>query len=180
MRDRYTLWRVDAVTKLFCVVWPMLAVGGVIVLKDEPGGLSILLPGLGLIAAVAYLSGPSARVTVSPSEVVVVNPFEVLIVPVSRLRGWDQITGWQQPRLRVEGLARPVPVLAFQLNKTFMTTDTHEQWVRQRMRCIDRAVAEQTSVEGCTDVIRRRRWSTILVVVTVPLLYAAMLLMGRL
>ncbi|MEV0271507.1 hypothetical protein AB0H43_22240 [Hamadaea sp. NPDC050747] len=179
MQDRHTLWRIDSVTRLFFVVWPVLAVGGLILFRNNPAALSILPPGLGLIAAVAYLNGPSARVMIGPGEVVIVNPFERFIVPVGKIRGWDRNSGWQRPHLHVDGLPRPLPVLAFQPNKTIMDADTHELWVTQRMRCIDRAAAEQLSADASAEVVRRLRWSSILVVVAAPLLYAAMLLIGK-
>jgi hypothetical protein len=178
MQDRYTLWRIDSVTRLFFVVWPVLAVGGLILFRNDPGGLSILPPGLGLLAAAAYLSGPSARVIVTPGEVIVVNPFERFVVPVNRIRGWDRNSGWQRPRLHVDGLARPLPVLAFQLNKTIMDAYTHELWATQRMRCIDRA-AEQPSPESSGEVVRRLRWSTILIAGVVALVWVAILLIGK-
>lgn len=175
MQDRYTMWRIDAGTKIFFVVLPAIAIGGAITSRNDPAGL-FLAPGLILLAAMAYLNGPSARVTISPTEVIIVNPFELFIVPVSRIQGWDQITGWQQPRLRVDGLPTPVPVRAFQLNRSLMSTHTYKLWVRERMRCIDRVIAEQLPVRRSADVVHRRRWSTILVIAVMPLLYVAALL----
>ncbi|NUT05793.1 MAG: hypothetical protein HOV76_20170, partial [Hamadaea sp.] len=104
MQDRYTLWRIDSVTRLFFVAWPVLAVGGLILFRNDTGGLSVLLPGLGLVAAAAYLGGPSARVIVTRGEVIIDNPFERFVVPVSRIRGWDRSSGWQRPHLHVDGL----------------------------------------------------------------------------
>lgn len=147
--------------------------------QNDPGALSILPPGLGLLAAVAYLSGPSARVIVRPGEVIIVNPLERIIVPVSRIRGWDRNGGWQRPHLHVDGLPRPVPVLAFHLSKTFMDVHDRELWATQRMRCIDRAAAEPLSHQESTKVVRQLRSSSILIVVAVPLLWAATVLIGR-
>ncbi|MEV6963821.1 hypothetical protein AB0M47_01820 [Hamadaea sp. NPDC051192] len=179
MQDRYTLWRVDSVTRLFFVVWPALAIGGLILFRNDPGALSILPSGLGSLAAAIYLSGPSARVIVAPGEVIIVNPFERYIVPVHRIRGWDRNSGWQRPQLHVDGMYRPLPVQAFHLNKTIMDAYDHELWATQRMQCIDRAAASHPSGEEEAQVVRRLRWSSFLTVIAVALLWAAMLVLGR-
>jgi hypothetical protein len=177
VKDRHTLWRIDTGTKVFVVMWLGLAVF-VIQSNDFPDAWSAIMILLALIP-IGYLAGPSARVIIRPGEVTIVNPFQRFNVPTARIRGWDRDSGWQQPRLHVDGLSEPIPVLAFQLNKPVMTARRYEQWATGRMAWIDRAVAEQTPSAEAAGAVRRRRWSTIVVLIAGALLFAAPLLIWR-